>query len=71
MRNRSGNSLLTRPTGIAACCVRAAQRPCRSRAAERSYQFPPSDNDWHMPLSLRGLPVNGTIPTGEHVFRLS
>jgi hypothetical protein len=28
-----------------------------SRTAERGYQFPPSDGDWHVPLSVRWLPI--------------
>jgi hypothetical protein len=39
-----------------ACVLRARRkRPC-SRTAKRGYQFPPSDVDWHVPLSVRGLP---------------
>ena len=41
------------------------------RAAERGNQFPPSDFDWHVPLSVRGLPSdrNDTTPraSGLHV----
>src|SRR5262249_48245979 len=36
--------------------LRARRQRPRCRAAERSYQFPPSDVDWHEPLSVRGLP---------------
>src|ERR1700726_4677598 len=46
------------------------ERPCH-RAAERGYQFPPSDVDWHVPLSVRGMPIerNDTTPraSGLHV----
>jgi hypothetical protein len=30
------------------------ERPCGCRAAERTYQFPPSDDDWHVTLPCEG-----------------
>jgi hypothetical protein len=41
-----------------ACCAPARERP-RGRAAERGYQFPPSDSDWHVALPCEGW--KGTI----------
>src|SRR5262249_45220967 len=41
--------------------LRARPQWPRSRTADRGYQFPPSDNDRHIPPSLRG-PGNDTTP---------
>jgi hypothetical protein len=43
---------------------RRTERPC-SHAAERSYQCPPSDPDWHVPLSVRGL-LHQRLPHREY-----
>ena len=42
-------------TGIADCCAPAR---ASGHAAALLNQFPPSDGDWHVPLSVRGLPSN-------------
>ena len=43
-------------------CMRR-DRPCpRRRAAERGYQFPPSDSDRHVALPCEGGLVKGTVP---------
>jgi hypothetical protein len=43
---------------------RSLLRPYRERpsdrAAERSYQFPPADVDWHVTLPCEGLPKKDT-----------
>ena len=36
--------------------LRARRERPRRRTAERGYQISPSDVDWHVPLSVRGLP---------------
>jgi hypothetical protein len=43
------------------------ERP-RRRTADRVYQFPPSDDHWHVPPP-RGLPCEGTISHGEQSAR--
>jgi len=56
-------------TSMADRCTRAASG--HAAATERGYQFPPSDGDWHVPLSVRGLPSNRNNSTprarGLHV----
>ena len=51
--------------------LRAGGKRPSSRTAERDYQFPPSDGDWHVPLSVSGLLIerNDTTPrvSGLHV----
>ena len=51
--------------------LRARRERPSSRTAERGYQFPPSDVDWHVPLSVWGLLIerNDTTPrvSGLHV----
>jgi hypothetical protein len=39
------------PVRPISCCGTRRKRPS-SRTAKRGYQFPPSDGDWHVPLSV-------------------
>jgi hypothetical protein len=43
-----------------------ARRERPRRRAKRSYQFPPSDNDWHVLLPREGCVANGTISRRKH-----
>jgi hypothetical protein len=44
------------------------ERPCGSRAAERGYQFSPSDDDWHVTLPCEGC--TRSIPRRERAVLL-
>ena len=45
--------------------LRAHRERPRRRTAERGYQFPPTDGDWHVPLSRVTLLLRRTIPPPE------
>src|SRR5262249_15846194 len=51
-------------TRLPACplLLTPGERPRHGRTADRSYQFSPSESDWHCPSRARGSERNDTTP---------